>query len=239
MEENVPLYRKMYEDILTLIRDNAEEYRNNSHLPSERELSERYHMSRTTVRAALKKLAEDGYIYTVRGSASFVCQKVFEQSLNQFYSFTDGLKNDNIVIDNTLIDYREIRLDETLAEKLHYPVGTEFHKLIRLRSAQDYPLMIETTYLPKQRFIRIDIDLIRGKHSLYKYLTQKYDFRVDSAYETFRPVTADQYEKKLLKLPSGVSCLLLERYISEAGDLTEYTRSIIRGDKYQFSIKLK
>ena len=30
-----------------------------------------------------------------------------------------------------------------------YPVGTVFHKLIRLRSAKEYPLMIETTYLPQ------------------------------------------------------------------------------------------
>ena len=45
-----------------------------SKLPTEEELSQRYHMSRQTVRHALKLLEEDGLIERRQGSGSYIRQ---------------------------------------------------------------------------------------------------------------------------------------------------------------------
>lgn len=237
MNHALPLYMKLYNEILSSIT--SQEYKENSQLPSERYLSIKYHVSRTTVRTALNKLAEDGYIYTIHGNASFIRPQVFEQPLSSFYSFTDELKNNNILIHNRLVSYEIISLDHTMAQKLGYPQNTAFHKLTRLRSAKNYPLMLETTYLPRERFHKLDIELLENKGSLYEYLKKKYDFRIDSATETFKPILADRKAREFLQISASIPCQLLERYSYEDGILIEYTYSVIRGDKYIFKVKLK
>lgn len=45
-------------------------------------------------------------------------------------------------------------------------------------------------------------------------------------------------EKTLLHVSSNTPCMLLERYSFEGDVLIEYTKSIVRGDKYAFRIEL-
>lgn len=213
------------------------EYPENSSLPSERSLSEKYHVSRSTIRQALDKLKSDNVIYTIHGNGSYVKPQVFNQPLSKLYSFTDELKNSNILIHNTIIEYSLINGRPDLCPTFQQTEYTFFHKIIRLRSAKDYPLMIETTYLPKNRFLKID-SCILEQYSLYQYLKQKYDFNVTRAVEKFHPVLPSSFEKDLLQITQELPCMLLERYSYEEDELIEYTQSIIRGDKYTFSVDL-
>lgn len=230
------LYIEVYNTILKDIL--SSEYVENEPIPSERYLSEKYHVSRSTIRQALDKLCADGFIYTVHGNGSFVKPHMFEQPLNKFYSFTDNLKSSNTQIENNIIEYSLVYLDKHLAKKLNDHDATTFHKLIRLRLEKDYPLMIETTYLPKSRIYHLDIGYLEGRGSLYKYLADKYDFHADRATETFRPVLATQSERELLKINQNTPCMLIERFSYENNSIIEYTKSIVRGDKYTFKVDL-
>jgi len=98
---NEALYVRVCQQIFDSIIMSSE-YAENSPLPSERFLCEKYHVSRSTVRQALEKLQDDGYIYTIRGNGSFIKPQVFEQNLTTFYSFTDELKNSNVIIQNEI-----------------------------------------------------------------------------------------------------------------------------------------
>lgn len=233
---NTPLYMSIYQSILNSIKTG--EYPENSPLPTERYLCSRYHVSRSTIRQALEKLKEDEFIYSIHGNGTFIKPQIFEQPITNFYSFTDGLKNSNILIRNDIIGYELISLDKSMSEKLQHPAKSVFHKIIRLRSAKDYPLMIETTYLPKSRFIKIDTAILE-KNSLYHYLKDKYDFRIQHATEAFRPVMSNTSERELLQIPSSIPCILLERFSYEDDLIIEYTKSIVRGDKYIFKVDLK
>lgn len=231
----ISLYLEVAKKIMHSIQTG--EYFENSPLPSERYLSEKYHVSRSTIRQALNKLKDDNVIYTIHGNGSYVKPQVFDQPLTKFYSFTDELKNNNILIHNTIIDYEVITHQVSLYTKFDMSAETAFHKIRRLRSAKDFPLMIETTYLPKNRFFKIDSEILE-KHSLYQYLQQKYDFHATSAVEKFRPIIPSASERELLMITSSTPCMLLERFSYEEEQLTEYTQSIIRGDKYTFSVNL-
>lgn len=230
------LYLLVYHKILEGIR--SSEYDENSPLPAERVISEKYHVSRATVRRALDKLKADGYIYTLPNNGSFVSPQVFEQPLTKFYSFTDELKNSNIVMYNQIIEYELIQIDQVLAKKLSYPQGAMFHKLVRLRSAKEYPLMLETTYLPLERFHTIDISFLENRGSLYEYLRNTYGFHMDRAVESFRPINPNGRERDLLKITTTTPCMFLERFSYEKYSIIEYTLSIVRGDKYSFKVNL-
>lgn len=230
------LYQEVYQNLSDAIRSG--EYIENEPLPSERYLSEKYQVSRSTIRLALNLLKENDYIYTVPGNGSFIKPQSFELHLNKLYSFTDELKENNLLIYNNIIDYSLISLDKPLAKKLGHPVGATFHKLVRLRSEEFYPLMLETTFLPKSRIHHLDIAFLEGHGSLYQYLASKYEFHAEQATETFCPILANSHERELLKIAPNTPCMLLERYSYEDDSIIEYTRSVVRGDKYTFRVDL-
>ena len=174
---------------------------------------------------------------SVQGNGTYIKPFVYVQNLTKFYSFTETLKKSNVIIQNSVISYEPVLADESLSAETNYPVGTAFHQLLRLRSARHYPLMLETTYLPASRFRTLDLETLEHG-SLYDYLQLKYDFHIDKAVETFRPVMPRPEEKTLLHIPATTPCTLLERFSYENGMLVEYTKSIVRGDKYIFRSEL-
>lgn len=235
-DQSKSLYVEISEKILHSIRSG--EYSENTSLPTEQALCEKYHVSRNTIRLAVRRLKEMEVVYTVQGTGAFIKPQVFEQPLMKFYSFTDTLKSSNVLIQNGIVSYEEVLADSKLAKKTGYPQETPFHKLCRLRSAQEYPLMLETTYLPKSRFVMLDLDVL-SKGSLYEFLRTKYNFHVDKALETIQPVMPRTEEKNLLQVSANIPCMLLERFSYEGALLVEYTKSIVRGDKYIFQAHLQ
>lgn len=232
---NTPLYIQIYKTILASIKNG--EYKENTALPSERELCDKYFVSRSTIRQTISLLKEADFVYTVQGKGTFIKPQVFIQPLTKVYSFTDTLKSDNVIIQNKIVEYSKEMADGALAKIIGHNDRSVFHKLTRLRSAKDYPLMLETTYLPTARFIRIALETVETG-SLYDYLRKNYNFKADRVKETLRPIIPQAKEKKLLQLSSNVPCILLERFSYEDGLLIEYTRSIVRGDKYIFQVNL-
>ena len=232
---NTPLYIQVYNSILALIKNG--EYRENTALPSERDLCDKYFVSRSTIRQTISLLKKAGLVYTVQGKGTFIKPQVYIQPLTKVYSFTDTLKNDNVIIQNKIVEYNKNMTDVSIAKITGYNENSIFHKLTRLRSAKDYPLMLETTYLPSSRFVRLDIERIENG-SLYDYLRRVYSFKADKIKETLRPIIPQSKEKNLLHISSNIPCILLERFSYEDDLLIEYTRSIVRGDKYIFQVNL-
>ncbi len=232
---NTPLYMEIYLDIFKKIRDGI--YLENSPIASERELCLSYHVSRSTIRQAMLLLYENGYVYKVQGRGTYVKPSMFEQPLYKFYSFTDELKKNNMDICNSIISCETIKLDTNLSSILNRPKDDLFHKIVRLRTVKNSPLMIESTYLPKNRFFKIERSLLENG-SLYAYLKSNYSLNVDNALETFKPILPKAWQAELLNISAKTPCTLLERFSYEEDELIEYTNSIVRGDKYVFKVNL-
>ncbi len=230
-----PVYIDVYTEMLRDIQTGL--YPENSLFPPEEKLCRKYNASRSTLRRALNMLKETGVLYSVQGNGTYIKPFIFTQPLSDFYSFTDTLKSSNILIQNSVIHYDLVKADKSLAIETGYQEGTVFHKLLRLRSARTYPLMLETTFLPQSRFLTLDTEAL-SCGSLYEFLREQYNFHADRATEKFRPVMPRSEERTLLHISSNVPCTLLERYSYEGNVLIEYTKSIVRGDKYAFRIEL-
>lgn len=232
---NRPLYMDIYDDLFSRIKQGT--YDSETPLPPERDLCEHYHVSRSTVRSALRELHKNGLIHTIQGSGTFVKSQVIEQQLLNFYSFTDELKNRGTDFGCTIVDYQLISAGDRLAQKMSCPKGCAIHLLVRLRCSASTPLMLEYTYLPQSRFHKINAAVLPNA-SLYEYLRTKYNLRMDHAVETLQPILPSPREKELLSVTHPIPCMLLERYGYEEDVLVEYTRSVVRGDKYIFKVRL-
>ncbi len=229
---DAPLYKAVYQELLNQIVSCVSPEKTT--LPSERELCEQFHVSRSTVRRALDALRQDGYINKMQGRGNFIRPQMYEQPLSKFHSFAGALKARNIEITNQILDYELIDEDKYLLDILRENVRkTKWHKLVRLRNASGFPLMIETTYLPQSRFHRLDIDYLVS-HSLYSYLDSYYCMKIDDANELLSPVIATNKERQALQIPQHIPCMLIERFCYESGELIAVHKTIVRGDKYKF-----
>jgi GntR family transcriptional regulator len=127
----------------------------------------------------------------------------------------------------------EVTPEEALA--LNLSPGARVVRLRRLRFAADKPLALEDTVVPNA--ILKDPKVV--KLSLYAVL-EKLGCRPTRALQRLRAVALDAAQARLLALPPGSPALSIERRaFLEDGRAVEFTRSLYRGDAYDFVAELQ
>lgn len=205
-------------------------------LPSERELAAMTGLSRVTVRKAVATLVEAGRLVQRRGSGTFVAPRVerVEQALSLLTSFSEDMERRGKSVRSVWI-----------AKGVHAPspeemmaLGLTAHdrvaRLERVRLADDVPLAIEraslsTALLPEPEAVR---------DSLYAALAER-GCRPVRAVQRISAANLGPRDADLLEVPVGAAGLRIERisYLP-SGRVVEFTRSLYRGDAYDFAAEL-
>ncbi|MFD1037218.1 GntR family transcriptional regulator [Virgibacillus byunsanensis] len=231
----VPLYLQLMEGLVKKI--DAQEYQEHEKLPSERELCEIYDLSRITVRQTLQELEREGYIYKLHGKGTFVSSKSFNQNLVKLYSFTEEMKAMGKTPTTQVISFQEIAIDERLAAKINLAPLDEVYQVVRLRLADEEPLMHEISYLPKKNFPDLtEKDL--NQRPMYDVFYEDYQIRVTKAVERFSATSVRKEEADHLQTSVGQPAMLIKRFAYHHEDLIEYTISVARGDKFDYTVEL-
>ena len=233
----LPLYRQIEEDLRARIRSG--DLRPGAQLATEQDLMEDYGVSRATVRQALAPLIGQGLLEIRRGLGTYVAAPRFEHTIGGFYSFSREIERHGLQPGTRVLDLRTEPADDAAATALNQPVGTPVVALRRLRLAGDEPLVVETSYLPAQRFPgleKVDFSAVR----LYDTLTTAYGCRPTRARESFEPVLPTAAEAELLGQPRHQPALRVERIAFDQDDEPiEFCRSTVRGDRYRYSVELR
>jgi len=231
----VPLYYQLTEEL----RENIEngEWPPNSLIPSETELCERYKVSRGTVRQALSQLVQEGLLYRKQGKGTFVAEPKITQQLNRFYSFAQDMREKGLRPSSLLLQKEKILPDSYIKNILGLKEEEMVYKIMRLRLADEEPLILETSYLVEELFPDLDKEDVE-KVPLYDIILKKYRIKITRAKETFEPILIDEFEAKKLKIPVGSPALLVKRVTYTAGIPFEFRKSVVRGDKCSYSVEL-
>ena len=231
----VPKYFQLREILLDLI--DSDELSIGAAIPSERELCQRFGLSRMTVRQAVDHLVAEGRLHRVPGKGTFVARPKIELSL-QLTSFTDDMRARGLVPGSRDLDRRTMRASAHLAKELGIQPGEEVHFIERLRTADGEPLSIERAHIP----VKLAPDLadhdLSGR-SLYELLEQRYGLVMDAGELTIDGGIADPSDADLLKLPPGGAVLLLQRRSFAGGVCAELGVSTYRADRYQLRTLLE
>lgn len=206
-------------------------------LPSERDLAQRADVSRVTVRKAVQHLVQEGVLVQRHGSGTFVAppaQRV-EQSLSQLTSFTEDMARRGMAVRAQWLE-RGLYVpspEETVI--LGLGAGEQVARISRLRLSEDMPLAIERASLAAS--VLPDPQAI--KDSLYKHLEHS-GTRPVRAIQRIRAANIAEDDASLLQVPIGSAGLHIERisYLA-TGRVIEFTRSIYRGDTYDFVAELR
>lgn len=228
----------LYDQLVDILTEKIEhEYRPGDLLPSERELSKYYGLSRTTVRLALQELERLGLVVRQHGRGTFVADRsVQATNLSQTYSFTDQMRQMGRDPSTTILEFAEIDADKNLAEKMRVRMGDKLFKIERLRCADGMPMMVERTYMPMRKFMSLKRPMLEHA-SLYTVIEQVFHEKIRVAEEEFFASIARPADAHLLGIGEGAPVLDLVRTTYDVGnEIIEYTLSVARADQFKYKI---
>lgn len=206
-------------------------------LPPERELVLRFGVSRATIRQALSRLADHGWVYRVQGSGTFVADKDLVTKSPHLTSFSEDIAERGMTPGSRVLRLEHGRADDRVARELLIPVGARAVHIERLRTADGVPLCIESLWLP---------EWLTGENlgpellgSLYSYFEHS-GASPSRAHQTIRATALDAAQAELLEADPGAPALMVSRIVFDThGRRIETSTGVYRGDRYDFQINVK
>ena len=210
-------------------------------LPGELELAAQLGVSRHTVRHALGVLTNEGLLRRERGRGTTVVSAnpthVIERSLSTFYAFAWELRARGAKQRSYVLERKVLPADAALAERLCVPLETEIEQIVRLRTADDEPLVFETTHVPRELMSSIDTSVLE-RESIYDEIERIHGIRITRARESIRPIVLSRPVARLLRSRPGTPAFSVERTTWTDQGPIEWQESVVRGDRYLYSVDL-
>lgn len=232
-----PLYQQVLGDLKAQIM--AGSYHAGDKLPSEADLSERYGVSRVTIRRALDELAGEGYLTSRQGKGTFVNHRKLTRKICQrsdICSFTDLCASLGLVAGARVVCRQSVPVS---AEERTF-FGDDCDGLIfvsRVRTADGIPIMEENNYLPRRDFaFLLDEDLTDV--SIFSLMEQRCDLRpTQCAESTIDIALASADMAKRLDVSAG-DPLFFEHvaFLDQHGQPLCLSNKYLVGSRYQFSL---
>lgn len=229
-ESYSPLYKQLIQKIRNDIANGV--YPVHSRIPSEQELCETYQVSRVTVRKALAELTQEGLINRHQGKGTFVGVPRICKDLKDVNSFHNacrlmGCEPGTRVLHAQMVHTEEEDRRDLLEE------GDQVVEIVRLRMADDVPVMLETNRFPAAYAYLLDEDL---SGSLYGVL-EDHGVETSQAIHEISMSYATPAQAKQLDVAPGDALLQLREVIYDQHHQPLHTsRQFIRGDRFTFRI---
>ncbi len=230
-----PLYLQLQRRIAGAV--SAGQLRPGDSLPPERDMAAMTGLSRVTVRKAVEGLVAQGQLVQRRGSGTFVAPQVerLEQALSLLTSFTEDMARRGKSVESIWLS-RALHVpspEEVMA--LGLGAGDRVARIERVRRSDGVPLAIERASLPPD----VLPDPSAVETSLYAVLHLR-GLRPVRAVQRISAANLSPRDAELLGVTPGAAGLKIERigYL-RSGRVVEFTRSLYRGDAYDFAVELK
>lgn len=208
-------------------------------LPGEPELCQIFAVSRTVIRQALNDLVNKGLLIREKGKGTFVAQpKIREGLVQKLTGFYQDMVEQGYTPQTQVLRQESIPAQQKVANYLQLDPGTPVIAIERLRSVQDVPIQLVTTYIPAS-FCPALLDVDLTNQSLYAFLESACGVFIARGRRSIEAVPANEHEARLLRIQRGAPLILLDS-VSFLGDGTpvEYYHALHRGDRTRFEVEL-
>ena len=230
----VPLYYQLAAAIRERIRAGA--LTPGDQLPAERELAERAGISRMTDRQALADLARGGDVVVRHGVGTFVAEPKLTHDALHLLGFTEEMGRAGGTVSSRVLAQEIVTPSPAIAAALDIAQGEETVRIVRLRSAAETPLLLETSLVPRSRCPGLEHEDLE-RQSLYTVLELRYGYRPRAARQTIEATTASAFESELLAIAEGAPMLLLEGITTtDRGEPIEWFQAIYRADRVKIAV---
>jgi GntR family transcriptional regulator len=233
------LNQALYTRVMGLLEDKIKsgEYPVGSRIPSERELSELYGVSRITIRQALLGLERQNLLVRRQGKGTFVAHPRIESSLLGYFKFSKALHVQGLLISTKVIEQEVEVAPPDVAEELELGPREKVLRLVRIRVVEGDPFALETTYLPLSRLPGVETIKLNSR-SLYEVLETEFAVHPARARETLRPVRLTKAQADVLEVEPDCALLISRTTSDVSGAPFEVARALISGERCSLLVEL-
>jgi len=209
-------------------------------LPSEAEFCDRFNISRTVVRQAIRELQNEGYLETEKGRGTFIARpKIIEGFVQSITGFYGEMAQRGYRVTTRVLSQELLPASRTVADALEIEIGTPVITLSRLRKLNDEPSVFVTTYVPQHlcpELLEADME----NRSLYDFLEHSvHGLKIHRGKRYIGVSLAKEHEASLLHMEVGAPLIELDSitYLEDSRAL-EYFHALHRGDRTRFEVDL-
>ena len=198
LDQNIstPLYEQLKVALKEDIRNKI--YKPGDRMPSEIELEKQYSVSRITVRRAIKELCEENILIRKQGKGTFVLDKDNYRRIDSTVGgFHEALEAEGKKVTVDIIEKKIIKVNASYARDLQIKLTDDVVYLKRIMYADEKPIMIDTCYIPLNRFPGV-YDKLVGNVAVFSMLENEYGVHLERYYKVLKVRLATE-EMSLLK----------------------------------------
>lgn len=234
-----PLYIQLKEVIRQAIGSGI--WKPDTKIPSERELCDRYNVSRITVRQAIAEAEKDGLLYKIQGKGTFVKAPKIEQGLSKITRFSDTLQNIGLNGRTKIVKAGTVPPDFQIANILEVDMSEQIVNLSLLGLANEEPIVYYDSYFSYEigeKMVEIAKRYEReGKPFSTIDLYGELNIVIDKVTQTFEATNCSKEIARILKIKEGKALLIITSivYTHDSRPL-EFKTGMYKADKYKFHI---
>ncbi len=233
-----PIYQQLNEVLRDLLRGG--EFKVGDQFLTERQIGERFDVSRATANKALSNLVAEGVLEFKKGVGTFVRGGILDYDLRSLVSFTEKAIAAGKT-PSTKVLHLEATIaknaDVDLADKLHVRPDEVVYYMERLRLSDGKPVILEHRYVVTKFCLDLSEADLSG--SLYAMWTETFKLDIVGADQTIRAISILGNEAELLDVEEGAAGFQVTStgYLSGGVPLW-WERTVFRGDAYELHNRL-
>lgn len=234
LTDKQPFYMQVRQTLKTKIETN--EWKEGDLIPSEKELSESFGVSRVTIRKAISQLVSEKYLTRRAGYGTTVLRNT--SSLSSFtliQSFTNEMNEMGLAASTLDAHLKLIQADNKLADIFKIKEGDPLYNLQRVRGPKQ-PILYSDTYLLPIIEIPNTDEFLFG--SLYEYLASQNIY-----FNMFEEFVSAQMAPKMirnkLQIYDDNPQLIRKRFsYDQSNKLIEYTITYYNANNYEYRTRI-
>ncbi len=232
-----PVYQQLNQRLRTAL---AKEYRSGDQFLTEREVADKFQVSRATANKALASLVSEGFLEFRKGVGTFVRRDVIDYDVRSLVSFTEKARAAGKKPSTELLTFGKLtvaEVEESLLEALNIEPAEELWELDRIRLADGVPVIFEHRYIVQRHCPKLTKSQAEG--SLYRAWTETHGLQIGGANEVIRAVLLSASESRHLQVAARSPALEVVSigFLNDDSPLW-WERTLYRGDQYEFHSRL-
>lgn len=232
-----PVYQQLNQRLRAAL---AKDYHAGDQFLTEREVAERFQVSRATANKALASLVSEGFLEFRKGVGTFVRRDVIDYDVRSLVSFTEKARVAGKQPSTELLTFGKLNAAEvepSVRLALRVQPDWALWEMDRVRSADEVPVILEHRYVVHRLCPKLTKAQAEG--SLYHTWTVKHGLKIGGANDVIRAVLLSADEAQHLRTATNSPALEVVSvgYLEDDTPLW-WERTLYRSDQYEFHSRL-
>lgn len=238
--------KPLYEQLKNIIEEQiiSGNWKTGTQIPSEKELSEMYKVSRITVRQAIALAERSHLVKRVQGLGTFVAKKTVSQPLESITSFQSTIEQLGLIASTKITKTATITSDFQLSRILDINIMDKIINIQLLGSGDNMPVVFYNSYFSYELGLLVsdfskEMVELQKPFSTMDFYENSTEYKPTHVEQTFEALISDFETSSILEIPTGSALLKVTSIVYKDETPLEFKEAFYKGDIYKFFVTRK